>query len=218
MKRIHIILTIFICILTLQFTVLQTHAYTDEEKQAVKNWLSANGYPPTMGGAEQAYQDYLNGKWDANGNPVTPTEPATEVPDEPDSEKKQKDNKSPNKKTQKNNNNKNDRESDKVNLETDNGAAAFGKRILKPEEILAALPTEEQESGESAGGSAETEGTAQTITEKSETTGGNRNDSPNIAAQNKKQTRFMKIVPIIIGPAAILFIGIIFFAVRFKSK
>lgn len=38
------------------------YAYTEEEKEAVKAWLSANGYPPTMEGAQQAYQDYLDGK------------------------------------------------------------------------------------------------------------------------------------------------------------
>ena len=43
-------------------------AYTDEEKQMAKDWLAANGYSPDMSGAEQAYQDYLNGKWgDPNG-------------------------------------------------------------------------------------------------------------------------------------------------------
>ena len=39
---------------------LPVQAYTDEEKAAVKAWLSANGYPPTMAGAEQAYQDIRN--------------------------------------------------------------------------------------------------------------------------------------------------------------
>lgn len=39
-----------------------TKAYTEEQKQAAKAWLSAHGYPPTKEGAYQAYQDYQNGK------------------------------------------------------------------------------------------------------------------------------------------------------------
>lgn len=35
------------------------YAYTQEEIDAAKAWLEANGYPPTKSGAEQAYQDYL---------------------------------------------------------------------------------------------------------------------------------------------------------------
>ena len=42
-----------------------THAeYTQEEKEQAKAWLSAHGYAPTREGAAQAYQDYLNGKFD----------------------------------------------------------------------------------------------------------------------------------------------------------
>ena len=37
-------------------------AYTEKQKKQVKAWLSAHGYPPTMEGAYQAYQDYLSGK------------------------------------------------------------------------------------------------------------------------------------------------------------
>ena len=33
-------------------------------KQQAKSWLSAHGYPPTRAGAEQAYQDYMDGKID----------------------------------------------------------------------------------------------------------------------------------------------------------
>lgn len=43
---------------------IETYAYTEEEKQMAKEWLSAHGYPPTRSGAEQAYQDYLDGKFD----------------------------------------------------------------------------------------------------------------------------------------------------------
>ncbi|MBP3233265.1 MAG: hypothetical protein J6M65_02400 [Eubacterium sp.] len=38
--------------------------YSQEEIDAAKAWLSAHGYPPTRAGAEQAYQDYLDGKLD----------------------------------------------------------------------------------------------------------------------------------------------------------
>ncbi len=38
--------------------------YTDEQVAAAKAWLSAHGYPPTRAGAAQAYQDYLDGKFD----------------------------------------------------------------------------------------------------------------------------------------------------------
>ncbi len=41
-----------------------SYAYTEEEKAQAKAWLSAHGYSPDMGGASQAYQDYLNGKFD----------------------------------------------------------------------------------------------------------------------------------------------------------
>lgn len=48
-------------VLNLSFT---SSAYTEEQKQQAKAWLSAHGYSPDMGGANQAYQDYLNGKFD----------------------------------------------------------------------------------------------------------------------------------------------------------
>ena len=50
---------------------LISYAYTEEEKAAAKAWLSSNGYPPTMAGAEQAYQDYLNGKFGPVGDSDT---------------------------------------------------------------------------------------------------------------------------------------------------
>lgn len=40
--------------------------YTEEQKQQAKAWLSAHGYAPTQAGASQAYQDYLNGKFDGD--------------------------------------------------------------------------------------------------------------------------------------------------------
>lgn len=60
---------------------LPAYAYTDEEKAAVKAWLSENGYPPTMAGAEQAYQDYLDGKFGPVGGNDAPPE---EIPPETD--------------------------------------------------------------------------------------------------------------------------------------
>ena len=42
----------------------EDEGYTQEEIEAAKAWLSAHGYPPTRAGAEQAYQDYLDGKLD----------------------------------------------------------------------------------------------------------------------------------------------------------
>ena len=38
--------------------------YTEEQKAAAKAWLSSHGYAPTRAGAAQAYQDYLDGKFD----------------------------------------------------------------------------------------------------------------------------------------------------------
>ncbi|MCM1088402.1 MAG: hypothetical protein NC419_09610 [Muribaculaceae bacterium] len=57
---------------------MKVYAYTDEEKAAAKAWLSQNGYSPDMSGAEQAYQDYLNGKFGpvSGGNTPTEEEPA----------------------------------------------------------------------------------------------------------------------------------------------
>lgn len=37
-------------------------AYTEEQKQQAKAWLSAHGYAPTRAGAAQAYADYKSGK------------------------------------------------------------------------------------------------------------------------------------------------------------
>lgn len=42
---------------------IHAKAYTDEEKAYVKSMLQAYGYSPDMAGANQAYQDYLSGKY-----------------------------------------------------------------------------------------------------------------------------------------------------------
>lgn len=63
-SKIHFIWVVMMIAL-LSFGISNTaHAYTEEEKQQAKAWLSAHGYSPDAGGASQAYQDYLNGKFD----------------------------------------------------------------------------------------------------------------------------------------------------------
>lgn len=64
MKKILLILMLLLGAVTITSRPVQTYAYTDEQKQQAKDWLSAHGYAPTRGGAEQAYQDYLDGKID----------------------------------------------------------------------------------------------------------------------------------------------------------
>ena len=67
-KRKSIILLVFLFVLagcicqTVNSPAMVTKAYTEEQKQQVKEWLSAHGYPPTMEGAYQAYSDYQSGK------------------------------------------------------------------------------------------------------------------------------------------------------------
>lgn len=59
------VITIISLIISVAFSVCNTsYAYTEEEKQQAKAWLSAHGYSPDAGGASQAYADYLNGKFD----------------------------------------------------------------------------------------------------------------------------------------------------------
>lgn len=85
-KKICYFLTLIVLSISLVFGVSTTsYAYTEEEKQMAKDWLSAHGYPPTMDGAYQAYQDYLNGKFDeelgvdVNGDGIPSTEETTEA-------------------------------------------------------------------------------------------------------------------------------------------
>lgn len=63
-KRIGILSLLLLCA---AFFLCKTvsYAYTEEEKEAAKAWLSANGYSPDASGAAQAYQDYLDGKFDS---------------------------------------------------------------------------------------------------------------------------------------------------------
>lgn len=53
------ILVVMVCSIS-----VTSYAYTEEEKAQAKAWLSAHGYSPDYGGAAQAYQDYLDGKFD----------------------------------------------------------------------------------------------------------------------------------------------------------
>lgn len=94
MKRCIKIIYIWIA---LSFTVvcslspqMEVQAYTQEEKQMVKDWLSANGYPPTWDGVYQAYQDYLDGKFDYMFESQTEAPPETEIGTTAETEKKQK--------------------------------------------------------------------------------------------------------------------------------
>lgn len=61
---------------------MPVYAYTDEKIEQAKDWLSANGYPPTRAGAEQAYQDYLNGLIDPFGTGGGQEEQPTETQQE----------------------------------------------------------------------------------------------------------------------------------------
>lgn len=78
MKRQIIYFVIVLCtFFMLCFSVgTRAYAYTEEEKQQAKAWLSAHGYSPDMNGANQAYQDYLNGKFDEELG-ITTTEQET---------------------------------------------------------------------------------------------------------------------------------------------
>lgn len=63
-----VIILIVICIVGSCVTTIpmentkMVKAYTKEQKQQAKAWLSAHGYPATKEGAYQAYQDYLEGR------------------------------------------------------------------------------------------------------------------------------------------------------------
>ena len=64
MKRLLLVLMLILGAVMITSRPVQTYAYTEEQKQQAKSWLSAHGYPPTRAGAEQAYQDYMDGKID----------------------------------------------------------------------------------------------------------------------------------------------------------
>lgn len=64
MRRKVIILTCLLCLISIGIRPMQIRAYTDEEIRQGKAWLAAHGYPVSEAGAQAAYNDYLNGKWD----------------------------------------------------------------------------------------------------------------------------------------------------------
>lgn len=76
-KKKCIILLILLLILVPGALLTARADYTPEQKAAAKAWLSSHGYAPTYGGAAQAYQDYLNGKFD--GVPGVPPRTNTEA-------------------------------------------------------------------------------------------------------------------------------------------
>ncbi|MDD4371689.1 MAG: hypothetical protein PHD56_11565 [Anaerostipes sp.] len=73
MKKILLILafTVTGCIITLTACPTVSYAYTQQQINQAKAWLSAHGYSPTRAGAEQAYADYKKGKWNDQGEAVT---------------------------------------------------------------------------------------------------------------------------------------------------
>lgn len=86
MKRmIYVIGKLILMLLLVLDMSFVSNAYTEEEKQQAKAWLSAHGYSPDQAGAGQAYQDYLNGKFDeelgvdVNGDGIPPAGQTTDV-------------------------------------------------------------------------------------------------------------------------------------------
>ena len=61
-KVIRYIVTCSILIMGLYFVSTTASAYTEEQINQAKAWLSAHGYSPTRAGANQAMSDYENGK------------------------------------------------------------------------------------------------------------------------------------------------------------
>ena len=69
-QRLKVILGVMVMTFFLAISPIQASAYTQEQKQAAKAWLSSHGYPATEDGAWQAYSDWLDGKWwDEFGSP-----------------------------------------------------------------------------------------------------------------------------------------------------
>ena len=65
-KKAGIVLFVFACIAFVSYRCeIRAYAYTQEEIDAAKAWLSANGYSPDEAGAAAAYADYMNGKFGA---------------------------------------------------------------------------------------------------------------------------------------------------------
>lgn len=77
-NRICFFMMTLLLVCTAALTFARTaQAYTEEEKAQAKAWLSAHGYSPDYSGASQAYQDYLDGKFDEELGITTNTEATT---------------------------------------------------------------------------------------------------------------------------------------------
>ncbi len=94
-KKYAMILMVMFCVLGVSHrAVVPAYAYTREEIDAAKAWLSANGYSPDAGGAAAAYADYMNGKFGAipglpepnNASQQPADNPQQETPEEETSE------------------------------------------------------------------------------------------------------------------------------------
>jgi cobalamin biosynthesis Mg chelatase CobN len=57
------ILVLLLCGVVFFSMSMPVSAYTEEQKQMVKEWLAAHGYEVSRAGALQAYQDYKDGKF-----------------------------------------------------------------------------------------------------------------------------------------------------------
>lgn len=88
------VLSLMLCILFFSLWKTVAYAYTEEEKEAAKAWLSANGYSPDAAGAAAAYQDYLDGKFGAvPGQENTPPDSSADAPCDPGEKEEQEEEK-----------------------------------------------------------------------------------------------------------------------------
>ena len=92
--------------------------YSEEEKAAAKAWLSSHGYSPTREGAAQAYQDYLNGKFDDDPQVQAAKQASEQSTTETSKSKKKKSKKKT--ETSKNNSSLNDSTTESTTTENDN--------------------------------------------------------------------------------------------------
>ena len=93
-KHIAMMIMMVLCLTVMSGQMeITTQAYTQEEKEAAKAWLSANGYSPDMAGAQAAYADYMNGKFGAI--PGLPEPNVTQPPQEQQPQEQQPQEQSP---------------------------------------------------------------------------------------------------------------------------
>lgn len=124
-RRIISLLIIIILSVTVSPVIWPEHkanAYTEEQKEQAKAWLSSHGYSPTKEGAYKAYQDYKDGKFDKDSSDIDKSNtemPGNEKKDSKESKKKDKKNKKKkNSKDKENNENKEYKENGINNNET----------------------------------------------------------------------------------------------------